>query len=170
MQSYSPRLEVSYQDFTIKKGARQGQVIRDVDLSNVVAVLPGTIHSDRYILVTGHYDSLAIIRKPYTGQEQIVAEAVRRGIDESEERRFLKILPSENPLGPMDFEATAAQLIAPGVTDDGSGTAAVLELARVMSQYEFDKTLVFIAFAAEEVGLSGSKTSARSSKAEKHAD
>jgi hypothetical protein len=158
LKSYSPRLEVSYQDFTIKKGARQGQIIRDVELSNVVAILPGTIHKDRYVLVTAHYDSVALIRKPYTGQEQTVAEAVRRGIDEAEERKYLKVLPPEDNLGPLDFEATATQSIAPGVTDDGSGTAAVLELARVMSQYQFDKTLVFIAFAAEEVGLSGSQT------------
>src|ERR1700729_1646882 len=39
LQSYSPRLQVSYQDFTVKKGGRRGQVIRDVDLSNIVAVL-----------------------------------------------------------------------------------------------------------------------------------
>src|SRR5438552_7990718 len=67
-QGYSPRLEVSYQNFTVKKGARQGQIIRDVELSNVVAVLPGTIDKDRYVLVTGHYDSIAVIRKPYTGE------------------------------------------------------------------------------------------------------
>jgi len=164
LKSYSPRLEVSYQDFTIKKGARQGQIIRDVGLSNVVAVLPGTIHKDRYVLVTAHYDSVALIRKPYTGEEQTVAEAVRRGIDEAEERRYLKVLPLENDLGPLDFEAIATQSIAPGVTDDGSGTAAVMELARVMSQYQFDKTLVFIAFAAEEVGLSGSQTWATMAK------
>src|SRR5271170_7159444 len=42
LQGYSPRLQVSYQNFSVKKGARQGQVIRDVDLSNIVAVLPGT--------------------------------------------------------------------------------------------------------------------------------
>jgi len=39
-----------------------------------------------------------------------------------------------------------------------------MELARVMSQYQFDKTLVFIAFAAEEVGLSGSQTYATMAK------
>jgi hypothetical protein len=164
LKSYSPRLEVSYQDFTIKKGARQGQIIRDVELSNVIAILPGKIQRDRYLLVTGHYDSVALIRKPYTGEEQIVAEGVRRGVDEAEERRYLKILPPERDLGPLDFEATASQATAPGVTDDGSGTAAVMELARVMSQYEFDKTLVFIAFAAEEVGLSGSQTYAAMAK------
>lgn len=55
----------------------------------------------------------------------------------------------------LDSEATVAAP-ALGVTDDGSGTAAVMELARVMSQYRFRKTLVFIAFAAEEYGLFGS--------------
>jgi hypothetical protein len=164
LASYSPRLQVSYQDFSIKKGGRQGQVIRDVELSNIVAVLPGTSEKDRYVLVTGHYDSVALERKPYTGEEQTVAEGVRRGVDESEERRYLKILPLEREQGPLDFEATAAQTIAPGVTDDGSGTAAVMELARVMSAYQFDKTIVFVAFAAEEVGLSGSQVYAAQAK------
>jgi hypothetical protein len=164
LQSYSPRLEVSYQNFSIKKGARQGQVIRDVDLSNIVAVLPGGAERDRYVLVTGHYDSLAREFKPYTGEDQIVAEAVRQGVDAEEERRYLKILPPEIKRGPLDFEATAAQTVAPGVTDDGSGTAAVMELARVMSGYHFAKTIVFIAFAAEEVGLSGSQVYAAQAK------
>ena len=45
---------------------------------------------------------------------------------------------------------------APGANDDGSGTAAVMEIARVMSKYEFDATLVFMTVAAEEQGLFGS--------------
>jgi hypothetical protein len=162
--SYSPRLQVSYQDFNIKKGARQGMVIRDVDLSNIVAVLPGTTEKDRYVLITAHYDSVHLIEKPYTGQEQLVAEAVRQGTDADEYRRYLKVLPPERELGPRDFEAIASATDAPGVTDDGSGTAAVMELARVMSGYEFDKTIVFVAFAAEEVGLSGSQVYAAQAK------
>lgn len=43
----------------------------------------------------------------------------------------------------------------PGANDNASGTAAVLELARVMSQYEYDANIKFIAFGAEEVGLVG---------------
>jgi Zn-dependent M28 family amino/carboxypeptidase len=39
-----------------------------------------------------------------------------------------------------------------GVSDDGSGIAAVLELARAMSRHEFPNTVVFIAFAGEEEG------------------
>src|SRR5258708_35750160 len=41
-KSYSPKLEVSYQTFRVRKGARRGQVLREVELSNVVAILPVT--------------------------------------------------------------------------------------------------------------------------------
>jgi len=44
---------------------------------------------------------------------------------------------------------------APGANDDASGTAAVLEMARVMSGYEFDATIIFMAVAGEEQGLLG---------------
>jgi hypothetical protein len=55
-------------------------------------------------------------------------------------------------LGIMDTDT-----YAPGANDDASGTAAVIELARVMSRYEFDATLVFMAVAAEEQGLQGAR-------------
>ena len=44
---------------------------------------------------------------------------------------------------------------APGAVDDGSGTVITMELARVLSKYEFDHTLMFVAFVAEEQGLWG---------------
>jgi hypothetical protein len=44
---------------------------------------------------------------------------------------------------------------APGVDDNGSGTALVMELARVMSQYSFKRTIVFMATQGEEQGLFG---------------
>jgi hypothetical protein len=45
---------------------------------------------------------------------------------------------------------------APGANDDASGTSAVLELARVLSQRPTEATIVFAAFAGEEQGLYGS--------------
>ena len=55
---------------------------------------------------------------------------------------------------------------APGVNDDGSGVAALIETARVFSQNDFDATLYFVAFAGEEVGLVGSTLMAARLKAE----
>jgi len=45
----------------------------------------------------------------------------------------------------------------PGGDDNASGTAGVLEAARVLSQYQFESTIRFICFNAEEDGLLGSK-------------
>jgi len=45
----------------------------------------------------------------------------------------------------------------PGGDDNASGTAAVLEAARVLSHYRFESTIRFICFNAEEDGLKGSK-------------
>ncbi len=60
---------------------------------------------------------------------------------------------------PSDYEHDA-----PGANDDASGVAAVLEMARVMSKYEFDATIVFMAVAGEEQGLMGSSYQARKSR------
>jgi len=49
---------------------------------------------------------------------------------------------------------------APGADDNGSGVAAVLELARVLKDIPLKKSVMFIAFSAEEVGLVGSYVAA----------
>src|SRR5579872_4633295 len=134
LKSYSPRLQVSLEHFKVKKN--EERIFKDVDLYNVVAVLPGTSMPETQVLITGHYDTLNLI--PLPGQSPAEATA-----DNMAERT-------------TTYDWTKADATAPGANDDGSGTAAVMELARVMSRYEFAKTLVFIAFAGEEQGLIGS--------------
>jgi hypothetical protein len=129
MQSYSPRLQVRYDHWSVRK---QGQrIVRDVDLYNVVAVLPGERTPDTQVWIAAHYDSLNLGGVP-TG-----AGTAGR-------------LPAQ-----PDWEKLI-DLPAPGACDDASGVAAVMELARVLSRFQFDKTLVFVAFAGEEQGLVGS--------------
>jgi hypothetical protein len=50
-------------------------------------------------------------------------------------------------------------MMAPGAHDNASGIAAALEVARVMKKNNFvpSRSIMFIAFAAEELGLYGSK-------------
>jgi hypothetical protein len=55
---------------------------------------------------------------------------------------------------------------APGANDDGSGTSAVLELARVMARHPQEATIVFVAYAGEEQGLYGSDHLAQLAKAQ----
>jgi len=55
---------------------------------------------------------------------------------------------------------------APGANDDGSGTAAVLEAARVLSKHKFPGTIVYATLMGEEQGLYGGKTLANYAKAQ----
>src|SRR5687767_12104368 len=59
---------------------------------------------------------------------------------------------------------TDAKCDAPGANDDASGTAAVLEMARVMAKYKFDATIVFMAVAGEEQSLLGATYFAEQAK------
>ena len=55
---------------------------------------------------------------------------------------------------------------APGANDDGSGTAAVIEAARVLSKQKFPGTIVYAALSGEEQGLLGGKILANYAKAQ----
>ena len=124
-KSYSPKLQVTFDKHRLA-GSPGKRYFKNVEIWNVVAVLPGTSEPERHVMVSGHYDSINLVYKT-----------------DASGRRTL------------DNEGVVAAP-APGVTDDASGTAAVMELARIMSQYQFRKTIVFVAFAAEEYGLFGS--------------
>ncbi|MCX6610917.1 MAG: M20/M25/M40 family metallo-hydrolase, partial [Acidobacteria bacterium] len=65
---------------------------------------------------------------------------------------------------PTDWVATAEAIPAPGVSDNASGVALVLELARLMSQHQWPKTIIFIAFSGEEQGLFGSRAYSKAAK------
>jgi hypothetical protein len=53
---------------------------------------------------------------------------------------------------------------APGANDDGSGSAAVLECARVMSKHSFPATIIFVTVSGEEQGLLGSTYMAKKAR------
>ena len=145
MKGYSPRLQVSFDTYLI---AAQGRITRNVELRNVMAVLPGK--SPRRIYVSGHYDTVA---RP--GGQGAANSAAPTDPD-------ARAAPPADPNAPLDN-------LAPGVNDDGSGTSLTMELARVFSQsgIEFDATLVFMCHAGEEQGLVGARLHAQKAVAEK---
>ncbi|MEY4635818.1 MAG: hypothetical protein RJA55_1616 [Acidobacteriota bacterium] len=134
MKRSSPRLQVSFDTHMI---APQGRITRQVDLRNVMAVLPGK--SARRIYVSGHYDSLNLGDRGQAG---------------------LNTGAGANPQATAEFNHDVE---APGANDDGSGTVLTMELARVFAEsgLEFDATLVFICWAGEEQGLIGSAAHAQ---------
>ena len=133
----SPRLQVSFDTHHIPKG---GRITRDVDLRNVVAVLPG--RSPRRIYVSGHYDTVNLGTQGQGGINSGAAAA-------------------DSVASKPDVNADA-----PGANDDGSGVVLMMELARVFAEsgIDFDATLVFMAVAGEEQGLIGSREHARRMK------
>jgi hypothetical protein len=92
-------------------------------------------------------------------------------------KNVLGILPGTDPADDRVFivsghydsrasDVNDSKIFAPGANDDASGTAAAMELARVMSQYKFNCTLIFVAMVAEEQGLYGATNLAKRAKTE----
>ena len=85
-------------------------------LFNIAGIIPGKTKPNEYVVFSGHYDHLGIL-KPVQGDS-----------------------------------------IANGADDDASGTTAVIELARYFKKLNNNaRTLVFVAFTAEEIGEFGSQ-------------
>lgn len=79
------------------------------------------------------------------------AMAVLKGTDATDDRVYIIS-------GHLDSRVTDVMnrtADAPGANDDGSGVAAVLECARIMSKRSFPATLIFVAVSGEEQGLLG---------------
>ena len=54
---------------------------------------------------------------------------------------------------------------APGANNNGTGVAAMLEIASLLSRYEYDHELRFVAFGGEELGFLGSRQYVRNASA-----
>jgi hypothetical protein len=89
--------------------------VEKLPLFNVAGMLPGKTKKEEYVVFSGHYDHLGIVK------------------------------------------AVEGDSIANGADDDASGTTAVIELARYYKKLNNnERTLIFVAFTAEEIGAFGS--------------
>lgn len=64
--------------------------------------------------------------------------------------------PGEIVLITAHIDDTSSTSVAPGADDNGSGSVAVLDAAKIMSQFYFNRTVRFVLFTGEEQGLYGS--------------
>ena len=111
-------------------------------------------------------------------QVELVAHQVppgRRVPDGAEVVNVVATLPGEDPdrlvvvsghYDSIDGDVMDAEGDAPGADDDASGTAAVLEAARLLGGLHPRATLVFMAVAGEEQGLLGARAQAEQWQAE----
>ena len=89
---------------------------QELPLFNVAGIIPGKTKPNEYVVFSGHYDHLGILK-------------------------------------PMDGDS-----IANGADDDASGTTAVISLAKYYKKLNNNaRTLIFVAFTAEEIGEYGSQ-------------
>lgn len=92
---------------------------KELPLFNIAGIIPGKTKPDEYVVFSGHYDHLGIIKPDKPG----VTDSIANGAD-----------------------------------DDASGTTAVLSLAKYYKKLNNNaRTLVFVAFTAEEIGEYGSQ-------------
>ncbi len=102
-----------------------------------------------------HLDGLDIIKKP--------ADRARLVLRNTERKSYSLNVIGEKP--GTDFAEEIVVVCAhydshwgcPGACDNAGGTAVMMELARVLAARPSRRTLRFIAFAAEETGLFGSR-------------
>ena len=90
--------------------------VEKMPLTNVAGMIPGKGRKDEYVIFSGHYDHIGVL-KPVKGDS-----------------------------------------IANGADDDASGTTAVIALAQYFKKLKNnERTLLFVAFTAEEIGGYGSQ-------------
>ena len=90
----------------------------------------------------------------YGGESSNNVEATINGTDETSDEIYIIC---------AHYDTVSS---SPGADDDASGTVAVLTAAYIMSQYEFNHTIKFVAFSGEEEGLYGSRIYAQQAAAQ----
>jgi len=77
-----------------------------------------------------------------------------------------KVDPSQVVIICAHYDSYSGQpyTLAPGADDNASGCAAVMEAARIFKDYDFDFSVKFICFSAEEWGLNGSNDYAQQAR------
>jgi hypothetical protein len=89
--------------------------------------------------------------------------AILRGSDPAQSKRMYLVTGHYDS---RETDVMEAHSPAPGANDDASGVAVSLESARILSQYKFPATIVFVCVAGEEQGLNGSRHLAKLAKVE----
>jgi len=89
------------------------------------------------------------------------AVAIQRGTERPNDIVIITAHIDSRVSDPMNANA-----FEPGANDDGSGSSAVLEAARVLSKHKFPGTIVYSLDSGEEQGLYGAKVIAAYAKAQ----
>ncbi len=160
----------SFQIFLFSQTSVIQQIINNVDsdsLTHFVAQLSG----EEPVIVNGTTQTI-LSRNKYQPGNNIAADFVKQKFQSygltaydqqfsSTGRNVYSVItgsehPNQKFIICAHYDDMPSGTIAPGADDNGSGTAAVIEAARILSQYTFPYTLIFAVWDEEEQGLVGS--------------
>ncbi|KAA5548202.1 M20/M25/M40 family metallo-hydrolase [Adhaeribacter rhizoryzae] len=140
-----------------KKGIGAARNWAQAELEKYAAASGGrmTVMQDRYVVKADG-------RRIPADVEMANVMATLKGTDPNDDRVFIV----SGHIDSRNTDVMDVKGLAPGANDDGSGTAAVLELARVMASRQFPATIIFVAVQGEEQGLYGARHLAQRAKQE----
>ena len=92
-----------------------------------------------------------------TPTEVMDVVAIKRGSDDPAPNKIRRVIVMTGHLDSRVTDIMNSRSDAPGANDDGSGVAALIEAARLLSKQHNNATVVFAALSGEEQGLYGGK-------------
>ena len=104
---------------------------------------------------------LHVREENFSGLKNIVADLPARSDSNSSGDRIFIISAHYDSKANLSANWHPLLSKAPGANDNASGISSMLEIARILSAYEYDHHLRFVAFDGEEIGLIGSRYHAR---------
>lgn len=133
-------LEVEYQSGIIEENITE-QMTMTYPYKNVIAEKKGTTYPNEVVVLCAHLDSTAV------GMSLVDAAIPEMDVESFD--GYVSDMGGE-------IEGSSMMEYAPSADDNATGCAAVLHIAELMSQYEFERTIRFCFFDAEEEGFIGS--------------
>jgi leucyl aminopeptidase len=159
-------------DYTIDRAAVVSAIVPQIDKDRIAKTIRDlSAFPNRYFQAQSGAQAARWIQetwKGFTNRTDVTVELVNQGWEQPSVVMTIPGTTKPDEVivigGHIDSISLArASGTAPGADDDASGIATITEVARVLLQADYRpaRTLVFMGYAAEEVGLRGSQALAR---------
>lgn len=121
----------------------------EIDIANLYAKIKSTQKPESHILKSRIYVNVQASYVPEIKSYNTIGYI--EGSDSVLKNEYILVTAH------IDHVGSQCELIYPGANDNASGCTAVLEIARLMSQENPERSIIFALLTAEESGLHGSK-------------